>query len=187
AEVLLGEAPAASAGPQETGFYDIASGEAPDLGGFDLGEQPAAEDAFDLGASGAESSVPVAAPSANYGSTELQVFSAIAPTLGELVGEIRRSIEYYQGRHPDSAINEALICGGTAGLKNLDVFLTGELGVPTRIADPFQYATVSARNYSSDHVRDLAPSFAVAMGLAARDFVAAPVAPKTKPAKRGKK
>lgn len=187
AEVLLGEAPAASAGPQETGFYDIASGEAPDLGGFDLGEQPAAEDAFDLGAGGAETSVPVAAPSANYGSTELQVFSAIAPTLGELVGEIRRSIEYYQGRHPDSAINEALICGGTAGLKNLDVFLTGELGVPTRIADPFQYATVSARNYSSDHVRDLAPSFAVAMGLAARDFVAAPVAPKTKPAKRGKK
>ncbi len=187
AEVLLDQMPAQAAS-QDTGFFDVGAGGGPEPGGFDFGGGGADADTFDLGAQPeAASSVSTPVPTGNYTDDQLQVFSAIAPTLGELVAELRRSIEYYQGRTNGGPIDEILLCGGTAGLKNLDTFLSGELGIPTRVADPFRYATVTAKNYSSDHIRDLGPSFTVATGLAARDFVAAPVAPKTKPPKRGKK
>ncbi|MBM3494250.1 MAG: type IV pilus assembly protein PilM [Armatimonadetes bacterium] len=187
-EVLLGEATVQATPAQEEGFYDISADTPASDTAFDFGGGSDQADAFDLGAPApTQSSVPVPAASGNYDPTQLQVFSAIAPTLGELVAEIRRSIEYYQGRAADGEVHEILLCGGTAGLKNLDAFLSGELGIPTRVADPFQYAAVTARNYSAEHIRDLAPSFAVATGLAARDMVAVPVAPKAKPAKRGKK
>jgi type IV pilus assembly protein PilM len=187
AEVLLTEAPVQAAPAADEGFYDLSAG-APQGGGFDLGGETPEADAFDLGTpEPAAASVPVPADAGSYDPTQLQVFSAIAPTLGELVAELRRSIEYYQGRSADGQVDEILLCGGSATLGNLDAFLSGELGIPTRVADPFKHTAVNARNYSADHIRDLAPSFAVATGLAARDMVAVPVAPKPKPTKRGKK
>ncbi len=186
-EVLLGEAPVQAA-PQDTGFYDVGAGGAPETGGFDFGGETDGADAFDLGGPPEpQATVPAPEPSGNFTEDQLQVFSAIAPTLGELVAELRRSIEYYQGRTGGGQIDEILLCGGTASLKNLDTFLSGELGIPAWVADPFKFTTVTAKNYSADHIRDLGPSFTVATGLAARDFVAAPVVPKTKPPKRGKK
>lgn len=178
-EVILTEAPAVQAPTVGEGFYDL-SAEQPTAGvstgatDFDLGEtaQPT-------------ETMPVAASTADP--TTQQVFMAIAPTLGELVAEFRRSIEYYTGRTADGHVDEILLCGGTAGLKNLDQFLSIELGIPTRVADAFKYASVAARSYSADHIRELSPIFAVATGLAARDMVAVPTPAKAKPAKRGKK
>lgn len=171
-EIIL-DAASTPAAPAE-GFYDLSAGEAAPSSGaeFDLGETETA-------------SVP-----ATMGSTDpttQQVFMALAPTLGELVAEFRRSIEYYLSRRQDGRLDEILLCGGSASLRNLDAFLAAELGVPTRVADAFQYANITARNYSPEHIRQLSPSLVVATGLAARDMVAVPSPVKTKPAKRGKK
>jgi len=177
-EVILSAAPTAAAPAAGEGFYDLSAGEAP------AAAAGSGETDFDLG--GAEET-PVPVPAGTADEATQQVFMAIAPTLGELLAELRRSIEYYTGRVPDGSVDEVLLCGGSAGLKNLDQFLSAELGIPTRVADSFRYATIGARNCSADHIRDLSPSFAVATGLAARDMVAVPAPPKTKPAKRGKK
>ena len=176
-EVVLSESAPQTTAQVGEGFYDIGA------------EQPApqpegaGEVGFDLG--GESTTAPVPAASADPNTQ--QVFMAIAPTLGELVAEFRRSIEYYLSRTQDGRVDEILLCGGTAGLRNLDAFLTAELGIPTRVADAFQYATVGARNYSADHIRELSPSFVVATGLAARDMVQVPKPAKPTPAKRGKK
>lgn len=177
--VLMSAAPAVAAPPATEGFYDLSAGQ-PDTSSaapidFDLGE-PSAEQA--------ESSLAVTEAGDD---SSHRIFMAIAPILAELVAEIRRSIEYYTGRVPDGSVDEILLCGGTAGLKNLDQFLSAELGVPTRVADAFKHTTVSTRNYSAEDVRALSPSFAVAVGLAARDMIAVPARPRVKPAKRGKK
>lgn len=110
-----------------------------------------------------------------------QVFAAMAPVLSELVTELRRSLEYYRGRSVDGVIDEILLCGGSAVIKNLDQFLASELGIPTRVADPFQYAPVTSRTL----MREQAASFAVAVGLGARDMVNVPV-PAGAGGKRGK-
>lgn len=110
-----------------------------------------------------------------------QVFAAMAPVLSELVIELRRSLEYYRGRSVDGMIDEILLCGGSAVIKNLDQFLASELGIPTRVADPFQYAPVTSRTL----MREQAASFAVAVGLGVRDMIKVPV-PAGAGGKRGK-
>ena len=163
-QAASGEAPAESAAPP-----------APD---FDLGDTPApAAPDFDLGdippPAAASSSSMV--PSSQHDPTKISVFAAMAPVLSELLTELRRSLEYYRGRSSDGRIDEILLAGGTARLKGLDQFLSSELGIPTRVADPTQYTTVTAKTYSPEHFAEMAPSFAVAIGLGARDMVSAPV------------
>lgn len=146
--------------------------------------QPSQEPAFDLGEEPA-GNVPVPAPAVQHDPTTLQVFSAMAPVLGELLTELRRSLEYYRGRTSDGQIDEILLCGGSARLKGLAEFLSSELQIPARVANPLQYVSVNARNFSREYLEELSPSLAVAIGLAARDMVAGPA-----PAgggKRGKK
>jgi type IV pilus assembly protein PilM len=131
-----------------------------------------------------QSSVPATVES--HDPTKLQVFGAIAPVLSELLTELRRSLEYYRGRSVDGRIDEIVLCGGTSNLKNLDQFLAMELGIPTRVVSPFQFASLAAKNYSQEYLEGIAPSFAVAIGLAARDMVQVAV-PVAAGGKRGKK
>jgi type IV pilus assembly protein PilM len=143
---------------------------------FDLGEEAAA----------AQPQPGVPAPMEQHDPTKLQVFSAMAPVLGELVTELRRSLEYYRGRSADGRIDEMLLCGGTARLRGLAGFLESELGVPTRVANPLQHAAIAAKGYSPEYLEEAAPGFTVAIGLGARDMVAVPV-PAGAGGKRGKK
>ncbi|MCC6730492.1 MAG: type IV pilus assembly protein PilM [Chthonomonadales bacterium] len=183
-EVLLGQAaPAAVPGAEDEAFLDFSVGaptpaEEPDRAPFDLSstEEGAQGPQFDLDepAEAAVAPVPIPIADGDHDETTMQVFSAMAPILGDLLQDIRRSLEYYQGRTSDARVDEILLCGGSANLKNLDQFLAAELGIPTRMADAFEHARVAARNYSAEHVRQVAPFFAVALGLAARDMVAVP-------------
>jgi type IV pilus assembly protein PilM len=151
---------------------DAAAGASEPTGGFDLGvEQPAAQ---------------VPAP-VEHDPNKLQVFAAIAPVLGEILSEVRRSLEYYQGKTSDGRVDEILLCGGSSALKGLDKFLEAELGVPTRVADPLQYAPLASRTLSHDQVAQIAPSLAVAIGLGARDLVSVPTPVASGGRKRGKK
>ncbi len=103
-----------------------------------------------------------------------QVFNCIAPVLAELVSEIRRSLDYFQGRNENSPIHEIWITGGTANLKGLAPFLEQELGIPTQVANPLSGVRVTSRNYSPEHLHELASLFPVSLGLGARDLVAVP-------------
>jgi Tfp pilus assembly PilM family ATPase len=103
-----------------------------------------------------------------------QVFNCIAPVLAEMVQEIRRSLDYFQGRNENSPIHEIWITGGTANLKGLAPFLQQELGIPTVVADPLSGVRVTSRNYSPEHLNELASLFPVSLGLGARDLIAAP-------------
>ncbi len=137
--------------------------------------------AYDFETPPAPTTDPIAAESSNVpvpiapaDPAKIQVFAAIAPVLSELLTELRRSLEYYRGRSSDGRIDEILLCGGTSGLKNLDRFLETELGIPTRVASPLQYTTVATKNYSQEYLESIAPTFAVAIGLASRDLVSVP-------------
>jgi type IV pilus assembly protein PilM len=111
-----------------------------------------------------------------------QVFEAIAPVLGELGTEIRRSLDYYRSRAQGRSVDRVLLAGGSANLTNIAKFLENELQVPVSVADPFAGVTVASKHFDSDYLRTIASSFVVAFGLAAREAVydvnPAPKAPK---------
>ncbi len=109
-----------------------------------------------------------------------QIFNCMAPVLSELVQELRRSLDYYRGKAGDAPIHEIWLTGGTAKLRNLAAFIEAELGIPTKVANPFQFARVTSKNYSPDYLDESATLFTIAVGLGTRGVVqmAAPSKPK---------
>ena len=120
---------------------------------------------------------PAGAPGAgNSGQNQLkqQIFSAISPAIVELAQELRRSLDYYRSRLGDAPIHEILLVGGTAKLRGLASYLEMELGISTRVGDPLQYVTVSAKSFSEQHLQEVASLFPVCIGLGARDLIDTP-------------
>lgn len=117
-----------------------------------------------------------------------QVFEAIAPVLGELATELRRSLDYYRSRAQGRSVDRLILTGGSASLKNFDVFLQNELQVPVVVADPLQGLNVASKHYDPAYLQSIAPVFTVAVGLAARNavFDANPAAKPPKAARAGK-
>jgi Tfp pilus assembly PilM family ATPase len=107
-------------------------------------------------------------PSGNDAEIRDQVFEAIAPVLGELGTEIRRSLDYYRSRAQGRSVDRVLLAGGSANLMNIAQFLQNELQVPVSLANPFNGLTVASKHYNPDYLRSIASSFTVAFGLAAR-------------------
>ena len=105
------------------------------------------------------------------GSTARQVYEALLPTAVELVGEVRRSVEYYANRFPEARVDRVLLFGGTGKLPNLAEFLGNEVGMPVEIGNPFLRIEVDSGGVPPEIVavdRCLMP---VAVGLALRDLM----------------
>jgi type IV pilus assembly protein PilM len=97
---------------------------------------------------------------------DIQFSMSMMPVLQELVGEIQRSIDYYQApTEGEMRVEKIVLSGGTALLKNIDRFFSKELNIPVEINDPF--SNISTKGASGDW-EEYAPIFAVAMGLALR-------------------
>ena len=105
------------------------------------------------------------------------IFEAIAPVLGELASELRRSLDYYRSRGAQVSVDRVLLTGGSANLTNLAAFLQNELQIPVAVADPLAALPVMSKHFDPNYLPVIGPAFAIAVGLAARDavFAANPV------------
>jgi type IV pilus assembly protein PilM len=135
---------------------------------------------FDLGADTTPEAPPPEEPSApplpavhkpGTGSPHRQVYDAILPTLVELVTEIRRSIEYYGNRYPDTRVDKMFLFGGTACLPNFAEFLGNETGVAVEVGNPFQRVLVDEPNLPEDMIEKNACYMPIVAGLAIRDMI----------------
>lgn len=99
-----------------------------------------------------------------------RIFNVITPPLTELVTEIHKSLDYFRTRFRGETIESVYLGGGTAKLVNLDAFLSHELGLPVKLADPLSRAAYNPADFPADYLRDLGPSLMVAAGLAKRDL-----------------
>jgi len=105
------------------------------------------------------------------GSPGRQVYEAMMPALTELVAEVRRSIEYYANRYPDSRVDRILLYGGTARLPNLAEFLSNEVNLPVDIGNPFARIQVDSGGVPPDFVKENACFMPIVVGLAIRDML----------------
>jgi len=101
--------------------------------------------------------------------TVRRVYEAMMPTMTELVGEIRRSIEYYRTRYPNSNVDRVVLLGGTARLEHLPEFLANELAIPVTVGNPFTPMSFLPPGYSERYLREVACLFPIAVGLGMRE------------------
>ncbi|SRR5579883_2143840 len=96
-----------------------------------------------------------------------RVHEAMLPVLTSIFTEVRRSMDFYTARSRGQAIAKVVLSGGTAKLRNLAPYLSDELGVPVEVGNPFGPRQVDP-GIPPDRLSDLAPTMAVAVGLALR-------------------
>jgi type IV pilus assembly protein PilM len=107
-------------------------------------------------------------------SQEAQVERAIRNTLNNLVGEIRRSIHYYENHENQPrghSVSRLCIGGGSANLAGLPEHLQRELGLPVEIVDPLKDIPVVQSNVDSRLLDEYRKSLGVGIGLALRKVV----------------
>ena len=97
-----------------------------------------------------------------------RIVNATRPAVSRLIGEIRRSIDYYEKQLYEKNVDRLILSGGTAMFPGLDQALADATGVPVEIVDPVDKLIVEK---DSPDVQDLIQNraqFNVAVGLAAR-------------------
>ena len=90
----------------------------------------------------------------------------IKQEVNRLILEIQRSIEFYRVEYRESTIQRVLLGGGTALLSGLRGYMEGYFEAPIEMDDPF--ASIACDEPGFEVVRDQAPRFTAAVGLANR-------------------
>jgi hypothetical protein len=142
-----------------------------DLSGFGEGPQSASM----LGDIGAQGATPAAMTEEDYLRT--QITDAIMPVLSELVTELRRSLDFYRNRANGLGAQQILLTGGTAKLPGLSDYLTVNLETPTMVGNPLQYLSTGPKA-DPTYLHDVGPVFPVSVGLAVRELLVEPPAPR---------
>lgn len=86
----------------------------------------------------------------------------IVDGLSELAEEARRSIEYFRSKGGE--VERIVLCGGGAGLRGLNTYLSNALGLPCDIFDPTRRLQINAKKAPEEFVAGHKQEFAVAVG-----------------------
>lgn len=90
--------------------------------------------------------------------------------LNELKSEIRKTFEFYRSNTTEGRIDNILLSGGTSNLESIIDFFSQEFDMPVEIVNPFNNIEINEKKFENnlDFIKEMAPVFNVAMGLALR-------------------
>lgn len=93
--------------------------------------------------------------------------SAVLSASEDIINEISRSLEYFRSTTLHEDINEVILSGGGALVKDFSRVLSEKIGVESRVSQPFRSIEIPKR-FDAAYIQDIAPMAAVAVGLALR-------------------
>ncbi|EYB67304.1 type IV pilus assembly protein PilM [Deinococcus phoenicis] len=97
-----------------------------------------------------------------------RVFEVVRPVLGDLITEIRRSLEFYRVQSGDVVIDRTFIAGGGAKLRGLASAISDALGFRVEVASPWLTVQTDQANVDTGYLQTNAAEFTVPLGLALR-------------------
>jgi type IV pilus assembly protein PilM len=92
----------------------------------------------------------------------------IAEVNNELVGEIRRSFDFFRSSSQDEQIHKLVLSGGSALLPGVLEFLSQGLEIPGEIANPLRNIKADPKKFDPEYLEFIAPQTAISVGLAVR-------------------
>lgn len=101
-----------------------------------------------------------------------RIVNATRPALSRLIGEIRRSIDYYEKQLYEKSVDKLVLSGGSALFPGLDQSLADATGVAVEVVDPVQAFVVDESAPDLVPLMENRAQFNVAVGLAARGIEA---------------
>ncbi len=97
---------------------------------------------------------------------EGQIYNAIIGTVDILMGEIEKSIKFFQGRYGTSKIERIIVTGGASSLPELPLYVANKFGISVEIGNAWRNVSFPANK--QDELLASSSHFAVAVGLAER-------------------
>ena len=76
-------------------------------------------------------------------SPEATASKAIQNVLNQLISEVRRSIQFFEGQSGGATVQRVIIGGGTAKMKNIAAYLQSQLDVSVEVIDPLRNFAIS--------------------------------------------
>jgi type IV pilus assembly protein PilM len=98
---------------------------------------------------------------------EGQIYNAIISTVEGLVGEIEKSIKFFETRYTGSKIERVVVTGGASILPEFPVYLANKFSINIEIGNPWRNVSFEASR--QNELLAVANHFAVAAGLAERE------------------
>jgi type IV pilus assembly protein PilM len=97
-----------------------------------------------------------------------EIEDAIRAVSETLVGEIQRSLDFYRATHASRTLEKVLLSGGCASVPGFDKLFQERIELPVEILDLLRQVDMPPDLDRPEDFRELAPAFAVAMGLGLR-------------------
>ncbi len=97
----------------------------------------------------------------------LRMSDVITPVLNKLLGEIRRSFDYYETQARKKTVERVMLLGGSARLKNVNRFLANKLGIPVEYFSTFRNVE-SQKSIDLEQLAEKEYHMGVCLGLALR-------------------
>ena len=98
--------------------------------------------------------------------------AAVKPVINlifnELKNEIKKTFEFYRSNTTEGRIDNILLSGGTANLESIVDFFSQEFDIPVEVVNPFNAIEINPKKFDLEFIKEMAPVFSVAMGLALR-------------------
>ncbi len=104
-------------------------------------------------------------------SNEILCQKVIKNTLGNLVNEIKRSIQFFENQSNGLNVQKVIVGGGSSKIKNLDKYFEKELGLITEVIDPLKRINCSNKNIDQEMLKNSREMLPVSIGLALRKVV----------------
>jgi type IV pilus assembly protein PilM len=97
-----------------------------------------------------------------------QVIPILNSVSEDFAGELRKTLDFFTATSGAERVDEIVLAGGGSGVLNLDAILRDKFGIPVSILDPFRRVTVDESEFNPEELAEIAPSMAIAVGLAMR-------------------
>ncbi len=96
-----------------------------------------------------------------------EVTSLIGNASNEIFSEVSRSLDYFKSSTLQTDVQEVILSGGCALMKDFPRLLSEKIGIPVMVAEPFKNI-VLPKKFDLTYIEEMAPIGAVAVGLAIR-------------------
>jgi type IV pilus assembly protein PilM len=96
------------------------------------------------------------------------VQNLLKTTSESLAVEIRNSLDFFQSSATYEKISKLYLSGGGSKMKDFDIILQQEIGIPVEVVNPFTKIEYNEKNFDVEYLREIGPIMAVGVGLASR-------------------
>jgi len=102
------------------------------------------------------------------GASQTAIQNVLKTASEALAIEIGNSLDFFQSTTTYEKISKLFLSGGGSKIKDFDIILQQQIGIPVEVVNPFKRIEYSGKDFDLDYLREIGPIMAVAVGLASR-------------------